>query len=111
MPGVYESGEIDLVGTVVGIVDRQQLIDGTRIKAGDVILGLPSSGLHTNGFTLARKALANIDWSAPNETLGCSVGEALLAPHRAYLKEVIALREAWRRCSWFVAHYGWWFDR
>ena len=94
MPGVYESGEIDLVGTVVGIVDRQQLIDGTRIEAGDAILGLPSSGLHTNGFTLARKALANFDWSAPNKTLGRSVGDALLAPHRAYLNEVNALREA-----------------
>lgn len=94
MPGVYEAGEIDLVGTVVGTVDRPQLIDGSRIEAGDAILGLPSSGLHTNGFTLARKALANFDWVAPNETLGCSVGEALLVPHRAYLNEVQALRDA-----------------
>lgn len=94
MPGVYEFGEIDLVGTVVGVLDRAQLIDGSRIKAGDVILALPSSGLHTNGFTLARKALAAFDWSAHNELLGTTIGEALLVPHRVYLREVQALRSA-----------------
>ena len=54
MPGVYQTGELDLVGTVVGLVDRAKLIDGSRIAAGDAILGLASSGLHTNGFSLAR---------------------------------------------------------
>ncbi len=94
MPGVYESGEIDLVGTVVGVLDRGQLIDGACIAAGDVILGLPSSGLHTNGFTLARKALADFDWSEHDETLGTTIGDALLAPHRTYLKEVQSLLSA-----------------
>lgn len=94
MPGVYEAGEIDLVGTVVGIVDRAKLIDGSRIEAGDVILGLPSSGLHTNGFTLARNALANLDWTAVDDTLETTIGDALLVPHRSYLKEVQALQNA-----------------
>ncbi len=57
MPGMYAPGEYDLVGTIVGVVDRPKLLDGSRIKAGDVIIGLPSNGLHTNGYTLARKVL------------------------------------------------------
>lgn len=94
MPGVYEPDAVDLVGTVVGVVDRSQLIDGSRIQAGDVILGLPASGLHTNGFTLARQALRGLNWTAVNPTLGTSIGAALLVPHRAYLKEVQALQAA-----------------
>ena len=66
MPGMYHPGEYDLVGTIVGVVDRPKLIDGSKIKAGDVIIGLPSSGLHTNGYTLARKILF--------ETLGLKPG-------------------------------------
>lgn len=92
MPGVYQSGELDLVGTVVGLVDRGQLIDGSRIAAGDVILGLPSSGLHTNGFSLARRALANLDWTAVHPSLNETIGNVLLAPHRSYLAEVQALQ-------------------
>ena len=57
MPGMYAPGEYDLVGTIVGVVDRPKLLDGSKIKAGDVIIGLPSNGLHTNGYTLARKVL------------------------------------------------------
>jgi len=57
MPGMYHPGEYDLVGTIVGVVDRPKLIDGARIKPGDAIIGLPSNGLHTNGYTLARKVL------------------------------------------------------
>lgn len=94
MPGVYEPGAIDLVGTIIGLVDRSRLIDGSRIQAGDVIVGLPSSGLHTNGFSLARKVLADLDWYAPHPTLGQSIGEALLVPHRAYLDEVQAMWQA-----------------
>lgn len=94
MPGVYEPGAVDLVGTVVGVVDRAQLIDGSRIQPGDLILGLPSTGLHTNGFTLARRALAELDWTAVHPALGVSIGAALLAPHRAYLREVQALLAA-----------------
>ncbi|MCA9971089.1 MAG: phosphoribosylformylglycinamidine cyclo-ligase [Anaerolineales bacterium] len=94
MPGVYQSGELDLVGTVVGVVDRARLIDGRRIQAGDAILGLPSSGLHTNGYTLARAVLSNLDWHAPHPDLGASIGDALLAVHRSYLADVQALWQA-----------------
>jgi phosphoribosylformylglycinamidine cyclo-ligase len=94
MPGVYEAGEIDLVGTIVGVVDRAQIVDGARIRPGDAILGLPSNGLHTNGYTLARQALNDLDWSAPLPELGCSPGEALLAPHRSYLESIERLRAA-----------------
>ncbi len=92
MPGVYQQGELDLVGTVVGLVDRAQIIDGTRIAAGDVILGLPSSGLHTNGFTLARRALQNLEWTAVHPQLNDTIGNVLLTPHRSYLADVQALQ-------------------
>lgn len=95
MPGVYEPGEIDLAGTIVGIVDRAELIDGSALSAGDAILGLPSSGLHTNGYSLARRVLDGLDWAEKREDLdGLTIGEALLAPHRPYLFEVSALRAA-----------------
>ena len=94
MPGVYEPGAVDLVGTLIGVVERSRIIDGSRIQAGDVILGLPSSGLHTNGYSLARKVLADLDWLTPHPTLRQSIGEALLAPHRSYLEDVQALWEA-----------------
>ncbi|MCB8948454.1 MAG: phosphoribosylformylglycinamidine cyclo-ligase [Ardenticatenaceae bacterium] len=92
MPGVYQTGELDLVGTVVGLVDRAKIIDGTRIAAGDVILGLPSSGLHTNGFTLARNALQDLDWTAVQPQLNDTIGNTLLTPHRSYLADVQALQ-------------------
>jgi phosphoribosylformylglycinamidine cyclo-ligase len=94
MPGVYRAGEIDLVGTIVGVVERREIVDGSRIRPGDLVLGLPSSGLHTNGFTLARTALAALDWHAPHPALGDSIGNVLLAPHRSYLPVVQALRAA-----------------
>jgi phosphoribosylformylglycinamidine cyclo-ligase len=95
MPGVYQPGEIDLVGTIVGVVDRARIIDGTHIQPGDVILALPSSGLHTNGYSLARQALDPLDWDTPRDDLfGQSIAEALLAVHRPYLAEVNSLREA-----------------
>ena len=94
MPGVYEPGAVDLVGTIIGVVDRGRVIDGSRIQAGDVILGLPSTGLHTNGYSLARKVLAALDWHAPHPGLGHSIGEALLAPHRSYLEAVQTLWQA-----------------
>lgn len=92
MPGVYQSGEMDLVGTVVGVVDQPNLIDGRRIQAGDAIIGLPSSGLHTNGYTLARSILSNLDWHEPLKELGeKTIGEVLLTVHRPYLRQVQAL--------------------
>ena len=93
MPGVYEPGEVDLVGTVIGVVDRSRVIDGSGIQAGDAILGLPSVGLHTNGYSLARAVLDNVNWSETRSDLGGeSLGEVLLKPHRSYLAEIDALR-------------------
>lgn len=92
MPGVYQQGELDLVGTVVGVVEREAIIDGRRIQAGDAILALPSAGLHTNGYTLARHALDGLDWTAVRADLdGRAIGEILLMPHRSYLREILAL--------------------
>lgn len=92
MPDVYRPGAVDLAGTIVGVVDRNQLIDGSRIEEGDVVLGLASSGLHTNGYSLARQALADEDWTVPQVELGgLSIGEVLLLPHLPYLREVEAL--------------------
>jgi len=94
MPGVYEPGEIDVVGTVVGVVERAQLIDGARIQPGDALLALPATGLHTNGYSLARAVLADLDWTEPHPDLGLSPGEAMLAVHRCYLNDVRALWDA-----------------
>ncbi|MCU0521816.1 MAG: phosphoribosylformylglycinamidine cyclo-ligase [Anaerolineae bacterium] len=91
MPGVYQPGSFDLVGTMIGWVDRANLIDGSRVRLGDVCLGLRSSGLHTNGFSLARRALAPLGWDTVLPELGQPLGIALLAPHRPYLREVEAL--------------------
>lgn len=93
MPGVYELGGFDLVGTIVGALDRERLIDGSTVTAGDAIIGLSSSGLHTNGFTLARSIFADWDLTAPVVQLGTTLGDALLQPHRSYLKPV---RKLWQ---------------
>ncbi len=94
MPGVYQPGAFDLVGTLVGWAPRAHLIDGRDVRPGDICLGLPSSGLHTNGYSLARRVLGDLGWETVLPELGCSVGEALLAPHRAYLAEFDALVNA-----------------
>ena len=83
LPGIYREGELDFAGTCVGIVDRDDLIDGSRCEPGDVVLGLPSSGLHTNGFSLVRALVGDDDFDA----------DLLLAPHRLYLDEVRELRK------------------
>jgi phosphoribosylformylglycinamidine cyclo-ligase len=91
MPGFYADGEYDVAGFIVGIVARARLIDGTSIAPGDVLVGLPSSGLHTNGYSLARKIafdVAGLSHDAHVEALGTSIGEALLVPHRSYLPVV-----------------------
>jgi len=93
MAGVYQSGEVDVVGTIVGAVDQDHVIDGSTIKEGDTIIALPSTGLHTNGFTLARAVLAEEDWQNSHPELGQSIGEALLATHRCYLPEFLKIRE------------------
>src|SRR5207249_417372 len=88
MPGFYVDGEYDIAGFIVGIVERARVIDGRSIVPGDVLIGLRSAGLHTNGYSLARRVLFEragygIDHIVPE--LGVRVGDALLAPHRSYL--------------------------
>ena len=88
MPGFYSDGVYDVAGFVLGLVDRNRLIDGSRIRAGDTLIGLPSAGLHTNGFSLARKIVFELAELRPDdfvEELGSSAGQALLAEHRCYL--------------------------
>ncbi len=90
MPGYYQPGDYELVGFVVGIVDRSRLLDGSRVAEGDLLIGLPSTGLHTNGYSLARKVffdVLNLHTSDlfPQATDERTVGEVLLAPHRSYL--------------------------
>ncbi len=91
MPGVYEKGETDLAGAIYGLVDAEDVIDGSKIKEGDVILGLASDGLHTNGYSLARKVffeVAGLNTEDYVEELACSVGEELLKPHKSYVNIV-----------------------
>jgi phosphoribosylformylglycinamidine cyclo-ligase len=91
MPGLYGENEYDMAGFCVGIVDRDRIIDGSKIGEGDKIIGIPSSGLHSNGFSLARKVLlerAGLGVNDIVEELGCSVGDALLTPTRIYTKQV-----------------------
>jgi phosphoribosylformylglycinamidine cyclo-ligase len=95
MPGVYTPGEVDVAGTIVGVVERRNLITGERIKPGDSILSLPSSGLHTNGYSLARAALDGLDWSTERDDLGgASIGTVLLEVHRSYLWAIQTLQRA-----------------
>ena len=87
MPGMYRKGEYDLAGCIVGVVDRAKMIDGSRIREGDVILGLPANGLHTNGYSLARKILfekMRLTPAATIEGLKHSLGEELLRVHKNY---------------------------
>lgn len=94
MPDIYGEGEFDLAGTIVGMVDRKAVIDGSRIQKGDRLLGIPSTGLHTNGYSLARKVLFNAyDVDDYVEELGTSVGEAMLAVHMSYLPIIRELRD------------------
>ena len=93
MPGIYHDNEVDVVGTIIGVVDKANLIDGSRIEPGQVIVGLPSSGLHTNGYTLARHVLADESWLDPHPALDRPLGEALLVPHRSYLPQIGRLQE------------------
>jgi phosphoribosylformylglycinamidine cyclo-ligase len=96
MPGFYQENEFDLAGTIVGWADEDDLILGKDIDAGDVILGLPSVGLHTNGYSLARRALLdNADMSVDNfvPELDCTLGEELLRVHPSYLIAVRSIRK------------------
>lgn len=95
MPGLYGQGDFEIVGVCVGACERGETITGGRVRSGDAVLGLASSGLHTNGYTLARKVLADagISYSDWPGDLDRPVGEVYLELHRAYLREIEALRE------------------
>lgn len=97
MPGLYSEGEYDLAGAIVGAAEKSALITGTKVRAGDLLIGLPSSGLHTNGYSLARNLLFEVARLAPDsplQGLGLSVAEELLKVHRSYLKPIQALHKA-----------------
>jgi len=90
MPGLYQPGEYDLAGFIVGAVERKAMLTGAQIRAGDVLLGLPSNGLHTNGYSLARKLLFEVEGAPLTDQLA----DELLRVHRSYLKPIRALTEA-----------------
>ncbi|GHU59518.1 phosphoribosylformylglycinamidine cyclo-ligase [Spirochaetia bacterium] len=89
MPGFYDEGKYDMAGFAVGLADRKRIIDGSRICEGDVLIGIASSGVHSNGFSLIRKVITNLD----EDFGGMPIGRALLEPTRLYVKPVLALME------------------
>ena len=101
MPGFYADGEYDLAGFIVGIVEQQQIIDGRAVTPGDAVIGLPSAGLHTNGYSLARHVFFDVAGWSPGTfipELELTAGDALLAPHRSYLPLVRPLlRRSWAK--------------
>ena len=99
MPGMYGGGEYDIAGFTCGVVERAKLIDGTKVKVGDVLVGIQSSGVHSNGFSLVRKIVSDngFDLHQPHEDLGEKpLGEVLLTPTRIYVKQVL---EVIRQCN------------
>ncbi|HZC18661.1 MAG TPA: phosphoribosylformylglycinamidine cyclo-ligase, partial [Rubrobacteraceae bacterium] len=94
MPGLYGEGDFDVVGVCVGACERGEVVTGEGVEVGDVVIGLPSTGLHTNGYTLARRVLedANVSYSEMLEGFDRTIGEVYLEPHRAYAREILALR-------------------
>jgi phosphoribosylformylglycinamidine cyclo-ligase len=99
MPGMYADGEYDIAGYTTGVVEKSQLIDGTKVKVGDVLVGIPSSGVHSNGFSLVRKIVADAGLSLDErrpELGGQVLGEVLLTPTNIYVKEVL---EVIRHCD------------
>jgi phosphoribosylformylglycinamidine cyclo-ligase len=96
LPDLYRPSDFDLAGFIVGVVARADVIDGSGVRPGDALLGLPSSGLHTNGYSLARRVFSEDDWARGAPGLERTIGEELLEPHRSYLDEIRALRRALR---------------
>jgi phosphoribosylformylglycinamidine cyclo-ligase len=96
LPDLYQVDDYDLAGFIVGVVARADLIDGSSVRAGDTLIGIPSSGLHTNGYALARRILPPDEWPLTAPGLAGTIGEALLEPHRSYLDEIRILRRALR---------------
>lgn len=94
MPDIYKDGEFDLAGTIVGVVDQNAIFDGAKVEKGDILVGFPSTGLHTNGYSLARKVLfSHYDVNDYVEELGTDVGSALLAVHKSYLPIIRELKK------------------
>jgi len=91
MPGMYQNGDYDLAGFSVGIVEKHRIIDGSAVKPGDILIGLASSGPHSNGYSLIRKIIATAAASLSQDFHGRTLGETLLAPTRIYVKSVLAL--------------------
>jgi phosphoribosylformylglycinamidine cyclo-ligase len=94
MPGIYAPGEYDLAGCIVGIVERDRLVTGTSVSAGDRVVGFPSGGLHTNGYSLARRVFGSDDLQAYVPELGRTLGDELLQPHYSYLHAIQPLLDA-----------------
>ena len=94
MPGMYPQGEYDLAGFCVGVVEKQKIITGRSIVAGDVVLGLASSGLHSNGFSLVRKIIERANPDLAADFNGCSLADTLMEPTRIYVKSALALMQA-----------------
>jgi phosphoribosylformylglycinamidine cyclo-ligase len=96
MPDIYHAGEFDIAGTIIGVVEKSRIIDGSAIQAGDVMIGIASNGLHTNGYSLARRILdtnTGLRLDAHYDGLDGTLGEALLRPHRSYQKILLAIRD------------------
>ncbi|MCG8472941.1 MAG: phosphoribosylformylglycinamidine cyclo-ligase [Desulfobacterales bacterium] len=96
MPGFYGDGEYDMAGFTVGVVEKEKIIDGSKIKEGDVLIGLPSSGIHSNGYSLVRKLFFEVlEMTVEDEVpeLGCTLGEALLSPTKIYVKDTLKVIE------------------
>ena len=115
LPDLYRDDDYDLAGFVVGVVSRADVIDGSSVRAGDLLLGLPSSGLHTNGYSLARRVLREDEWGRSAPGLDRTIGEVLLEPHRSYLDEIRILRRALREAGGDVGAFahltgGGWVD-
>lgn len=96
MPGFYAEGEYDLVGFILGIVKTDEIVDGTRIDCNDILIGLPSDGLHTNGYSLARNSIFNkggYECGTYIKQIGMTVGEYLMKPHKSYLSDIKTIRK------------------
>ncbi|HKQ60333.1 MAG TPA: phosphoribosylformylglycinamidine cyclo-ligase [Candidatus Polarisedimenticolaceae bacterium] len=110
MPGFYASGEYDVAGFIVGVVSRARLLDGKGVQPGDRLIGLPSAGLHTNGYSLARRIcfeIAGLELHSPVAELGMTVAQALLLEHRCYLRPLEgALAHGWIRALAHVTGGG-----
>ena len=95
MPGFYPVDEYDLAGFAVGIVDRDEIVDGSKVETGDTIIGIASSGIHSNGYSLVRKVfdMREASMARYNDSLGCTLGEALLTPTKIYVKALKSLKD------------------